>query len=126
MDFTTEIEKGHIHLYCWENGRKVSDFVLEFEEARHLAYALLPIVLDNILEQYEDILQRLENNKPAPKMISADKVIEWLRFHIQVDEPKIEYNEDGQPLAESYLAHAKARYKAAEEVVKLFKEDFGL
>ena len=31
---------------------------------------------------------------------------------------KIEYNEDGQPLAESFIAHAKARCVAADEVVK--------
>ena len=58
--------------------------------------------------------------------LDADKVIDWLRFHIQVDEPKIEYNEDGQPLAESFIAHAKARCVAADEVVKKFKKDFVL
>lgn len=51
---------------------------------------------------------------------------EWLRYHIQVDEPKIEYNEDGQPLAESFIAHAKARCMAADEVIEQFKKDFGL
>lgn len=60
------------------------------------------------------------------KKLDADKVIDWLRFHIQVDDPKIEYNEDGQPLAESFIAHAKARCVAADEVVKKFKQDFGL
>ena len=40
MDFTTEIEKGNIHLYCWENGRKVSDVVLELEVEAALKYVL--------------------------------------------------------------------------------------
>lgn len=61
----------------------------------------------------------------AQKLIYSD-VIKWLHFHIQVDEPKIEYNEEGQPLAESFIAHAKARCMAADEVVKQFKQDFGI
>ena len=52
--------------------------------------------------------------------------IEWIHDHIQIDEPQIEYNEDGQPLAESFLAHAEARCIAADEVVRKFKQDFGL
>lgn len=60
------------------------------------------------------------------KPLNAEDVIEWLRFHIQVDEPKIEYNEEGQPLAESFLAHAEERCTAADEVVNKFRQDFGL
>lgn len=60
------------------------------------------------------------------KRIDAGMVIEWLRYHIQVDEPKMEYNEDGQPLVESFIAHAKARCMAADEVIEKFRKDFGL
>lgn len=39
----------------------------------------------------------------------------------------MEYNEDGQPLAESFIAHAKVRCMAADEVIeKKFRKDFGL
>lgn len=71
----------------------------------------------------DDVIAWLEKQN---KTLDHDKVIEWLHDHIQVDEPKIEYNEDGQPLAESFLAHAKARCMAADEVVKQFNKDFGL
>lgn len=57
---------------------------------------------------------------------AVEDAIRWIHDHIQVYEPQIEYNEDGQPLAESFLAHAKARCVAADEVVKQFKKDFGL
>ena len=68
----------------------------------------------------------LKEIKAEHKMLDSDEVIAWLHDHIQVDEPKVEYSTDGQPLAESFLAHAKARCIAADEVVKQFKEDFGL
>ncbi len=57
---------------------------------------------------------------------AMDNVCRWLHDHITCNKPIIEYNEDGQPLAESFLAHAKARCEAADEVVERFKEDFGL
>lgn len=67
-----------------------------------------------------------EDGAEFAKKLIYSGVIEWLRFHIQVDEPQIEYNEEGQPLAESFLAHAEARCMTADEVVNKFKQDFGL
>lgn len=41
MEFSTDIEGKAIHLYCWQDGHKVSDYVLSAEEARSLAHKLL-------------------------------------------------------------------------------------
>ena len=60
------------------------------------------------------------------KKLDANKVIMWLHAHIAIDEPTIDYAEDGQPLAESFFAHSKERCKVADEVVEQFKKDFDL
>lgn len=75
---------------------------------------------------YEWDAKEKEVKKIEQKKLNADEVIAWLHYHIQVDEPKIEYDENGQPLAENFLVHAEARCMAADEVVKQFKKDFGL
>jgi len=46
----------------------------------------------------------------------------WLHERIRpVDEPEQEFDEDGQPLAESFLNRAKARCEEADKVVDEFK-----
>lgn len=57
---------------------------------------------------------------------ALEDAIRWIHDHIQIDTPQIEYKEDGQPLAESFIAKAEARCMAADEVVKQFKQDFEL
>lgn len=47
----------------------------------------------------------------------------WLHERIRpIDEPEQEYDEDGQPLAESFLKRAKARCAEADKVVDEFKK----
>lgn len=105
MDFSTDIENRKIHLYCWENERKVSDYVLEFEEVQNLVHALSLVLFDNILEQNKDVLIRLKDNEPAPKWIKADDVEEWLK-----DQACCGWIEDIE----------------IEKFVNKFKKDFGL
>ena len=47
----------------------------------------------------------------------------WLHERIRpIDEPEQEYDEDGQPLADSFLKRAKARCEEADKVVDEFKK----
>lgn len=47
----------------------------------------------------------------------------WLHERIRpIDEPEQEYDENGQPLAESFLKRAKARCEEADKVVDEFKK----
>lgn len=47
----------------------------------------------------------------------------WLHERIRpIDEPEQEYDEDGQPLAESFFKRAKARCEEADKVVNEFKK----
>lgn len=45
---------------------------------------------------------------------------EWIRLHTDVDE-QVETNENGEPLAESYVERL-AKEKAATEVIELYKQ----
>ena len=46
---------------------------------------------------------------------------EWIRLHIDADE-QVETNENGEPLAESYVERMDAKEKAATEVIELYKQ----
>lgn len=50
-----------------------------------------------------------------------DRACEWLRFRISVDMP-IETNENGEPLADSWLKVQIERVKAAEEFITEFRK----
>lgn len=53
---------------------------------------------------------------------AIDKAAEWIKMRINIDMP-VETNEDGEPLAESYINYAMERLKVAEEVAEGFKKD---
>lgn len=115
------------HPKYFSEAQKTAEFIFpelkesEGEKMRKNLYKCLRYYVPNdIAEEYIAWLEK------QGKKLDADKVIDWLRFHIQVDDPKIEYNEEGQPLAESFLAHAEERCAAADEVVNKFRQDFGL
>ena len=50
-----------------------------------------------------------------------DRACEWLRLRISVDVP-IETNENGEPLADSWLNAQMERAKAAEEFIAEFRK----
>ena len=49
-----------------------------------------------------------------------DRACEWLRFRVSVDVP-IETNENGEPLADSWIKAQMERAKAAEEFIAEFR-----
>jgi hypothetical protein len=46
---------------------------------------------------------------------------EWIRRHIDVDEP-VETNENGEPLADSYVERLTSKEMAANEAIELYKQ----
>jgi hypothetical protein len=50
-----------------------------------------------------------------------DRACEWLRFRVSVDVP-IETNENGEPLADSWIKAQMERAKAAEELIAEFRQ----
>ena len=50
-----------------------------------------------------------------------DRACEWLRFRVSVDVP-IETNENGEPLADSWIKAQIERAKAAEEFITEFRK----
>lgn len=50
-----------------------------------------------------------------------DRACEWLRFRVSVDVP-IETNENGEPLADSWIKAQMERAKAAEEFITAFRQ----
>lgn len=50
-----------------------------------------------------------------------DRACEWLKLRISVDVP-IETNENGEPLADSWIKAQLERVKAAEEFITAFRQ----
>jgi hypothetical protein len=61
-----------------------------------------------------------EGAKFADKTM-LDRACEWLRFRVSVDVP-IETNENGEPLADSWIKAQMERAKAAEELIAEFRQ----
>ena len=49
-----------------------------------------------------------------------EKAKEWFIEHVNIPQD-VETNEDGEPLADSYIKYAKARFDAANEIFENFK-----
>lgn len=54
-------------------------------------------------------------------MTMLDRACDWLRFRVSVDVP-IETNENGEPLADSWIKAQMERAKAAEELIAEFRQ----
>lgn len=79
----------------------------------------------------------LKRDKPfdvnAPKRNLAEKIyreaeeeilakaVMWFRDHINIDQ-NVETNEDGEPMADSYIQYAKARLAEADRIAEEFKK----
>ena len=50
-----------------------------------------------------------------------EKASQWLRERINIPYT-VETNEDGEPMADSYVDYAKKRLEAAEEIISEFKK----
>lgn len=50
-----------------------------------------------------------------------DKAEKWLKDRINIDQ-NVETNEDGEPMARSYIDYAMKRLEAANEIAKQFKQ----
>ena len=50
-----------------------------------------------------------------------DKAEKWLKDRINIDQ-NVETNEDGEPMANSYIDYAMKRLEAANEIAKQFKQ----
>ncbi len=48
------------------------------------------------------------------------KATQWFRDHININQ-NVETTEDGEPLADSYIAYAKARLEEADKIAEEFK-----
>lgn len=48
------------------------------------------------------------------------KATQWFRDHINIDQ-KVETAENGEPMADSYIAYAKARLEEADRIAEEFK-----
>lgn len=57
-------------------------FTLTEKQLKKLYLVISQHLFDNLLEQSKDILMRLRNNEPAPKILNSDKVIKWLRENV--------------------------------------------
>lgn len=62
----------------------------------------------------------IKGGKYADKTM-LDRACEWLRFRVSVDVP-IETNENGEPLADSWIKAQIERAKAAEEFITEFRK----
>jgi len=49
-----------------------------------------------------------------------EKAKEWFIEHVNIPQD-VETNDDGEPLADSYIKYAKARFDAANEIFENFK-----
>ncbi len=49
----------------------------------------------------------------------SEKAINWLRDRVNISYD-VETNEDGEPMADSYIDYAKKRLEAANEIIKEF------
>ena len=87
---------------------------------RYLAYDDLAILYDN--EYDEEALKDYVEYVPAYRLKELlDHACRWLHERVNIPE-EVETNEDGEPLASSYIDYAKKRCEAADEVVKEFRE----
>jgi lysozyme family protein len=50
-----------------------------------------------------------------------EKASQWLKDRVNIPYT-VETNEDGEPLADSYIDYAKKRLEAAEEIISEFKK----
>ena len=78
MNYQYKKENGGLKVYLMDDGRKVSDFEFNKEECKELYANLCEVLFDDLLEKNKDVLYRLKNNIPPPKMVSIDKVISFL------------------------------------------------
>ena len=51
----------------------------------------------------------------------SEKAINWLRERINIPYD-VKTNDDGEPMADSYIDYAKKRLEAAEEIISEFKK----
>ena len=49
----------------------------------------------------------------------SEKAVKWLRDRVNISYD-VETNEDGEPMADSYIDYAKKRLEAANEIIKEF------
>lgn len=76
-----------------------------------------PICKDNIHEFCREIYE--EGYVKGAKN-TIEKAVEWLKAHIDI--PKdVAVNENGEPLADSYISYAMERLETANRIVEDFK-----
>ena len=92
MNYQYKKENGGLKVYLMDNGHKVSDFEFNKKECNELYANLCEVLFDDLLEKNKDVLYRLKNNIPPPKMVSLDEVCSWLRMQF--------YNDDADELIE--------------------------
>ena len=56
-------------------------FTLTEKQLKELYLVICQHLFNNLLEQSKDILMRLRNNEPVPKMLNSDRVINWMKTH---------------------------------------------
>lgn len=94
------------------------------EEAAWKAY---PQKGDNVISQEGYRLMRsiyVDGHEAGYKQAEKDtieKAVEWLRERINIPQ-EVLVNEDGEPLADSYIAYAKRRLEVANEIIDDFRK----
>ena len=65
--------------------------------------------------------EAFENGMKEADRTMLDRACEWLKLRISIDVP-IETNENGEPLADSWIKAQMERAKAAEELIAEFRQ----
>ena len=83
MQIEKKTQEGKEPLYYVQmNDDLPFGYVLTQKQLEELYLEICQHLFDNLIEQNKDILTRLKNNEPAPKMLNSDKVIGWLVANI--------------------------------------------
>lgn len=78
-----KIREGKEPLYYVQiNNDLPFGYTLTEKQLMELYLVICQHLFDNLLEQSRDMLMRLKNNEPAPKMLNSDKVIKWLEENV--------------------------------------------
>jgi len=76
-----------------------------------------------MVQEYDnkDIGDAIDKAFNAGFNAAIEKACDWFKMTVSIPQ-EVSFNEDGEPLAESYIEYAKKRLEAANEIIKEFKE----
>ena len=75
----------------------------------------------NFVTTHVDVLKVAEHFYEKAEKDFMEKVEKWFMEHANIAQ-EVETDENGEPLADSYIKYAKARIEAAKEMFESFKQ----